>query len=102
VAESEKLFGGISEEQLNWKLTEDSWSIGECINHLVITHRLYYPGMNKAVLSKNNDGSGSFPFYHTFGAKMILKYVDPKEKRKSKTFKIFKPEQKYITNSRYA
>ncbi len=33
-------FSGLSENQINWKPSEEKWSIGECIDHLVVTHKL--------------------------------------------------------------
>ena len=36
-------FGRFSADQLNWKPTEDSWSIGQCLDHLIKTNQLYFP-----------------------------------------------------------
>lgn len=31
----QKNFGGLSAEQINWKPRADSWSIGQCLDHLI-------------------------------------------------------------------
>jgi hypothetical protein len=34
-------FGSLTSEQLNWKPVADSWSIGQCIDHLIRTNEIY-------------------------------------------------------------
>jgi len=41
IDDANKQFSGLSESQINWKPSEERWSIGECIEHLVVTHKLY-------------------------------------------------------------
>jgi hypothetical protein len=36
-------FSGISVEQLNWKPAPGSWSIAQCLQHLMISHIAYFP-----------------------------------------------------------
>ena len=40
-------FGGLSSEQLNWKPAENSWSVGQCLEHIVITNEKFYPDFEK-------------------------------------------------------
>jgi hypothetical protein len=40
-------FGGLSSEQLNWKPAENSWSVGQCLEHIVITNEKFYPDLEK-------------------------------------------------------
>jgi len=37
----------ISLQQLNWKPTPESWSIAQCLEHLVISHSTYFPALKK-------------------------------------------------------
>ena len=34
-------FSRLSENQINWKPSKEKWSIGECVDHLVVMHKLY-------------------------------------------------------------
>ena len=34
---------GLSEPQFNWRPSPEKWSIGECLEHLNVTARLYWP-----------------------------------------------------------
>ena len=40
-------FSGISLEQLNWKPAPESWSIGQCLHHLMVSHISYSPVLDK-------------------------------------------------------
>jgi len=94
IGEVNKRLSGLSESQINWKFSEERWSIGECIEHLVITQKLYNSKINELQPLIKTPGEGEFTFKHTFSGRMILKYVDPNSATRSKTFKVFKPALK--------
>ena len=39
---SRNVFGELSTEQLSWKPNAESWSIGQCFEHLIKSNELYY------------------------------------------------------------
>jgi hypothetical protein len=41
--EATTVFGELSINQLNWKPSEKAWSIAQCLDHLITTHSLYFP-----------------------------------------------------------
>jgi len=41
-----KSFGGLSAEQLNWKPAPESWSVGQCLDHLIKSNEEFYPELN--------------------------------------------------------
>lgn len=51
-----KVLDGLSEAQLNFKSSEDSWSIAECVEHLAISEEAF-GGMLQAALEKPADES---------------------------------------------
>ena len=51
-----KTFSSLSFEQLNWKINPDSWSVGECLSHLVNSNNLY---LNKFQAILNSYPSGN-------------------------------------------
>ena len=87
-------FSGLSEAQINWKPSEEKWSIGECLDHLAATHKLYNSKIKELQPFVEHPGEGSLKFKHTHSGRMILKYVDPNSTNRTKTFKIFKPLMK--------
>ena len=79
-------FGGLSVEQLNWKRDEKSWSVAQCFDHLIVTHRLYFPLFEQLA---SGDVKMSFwqkfsPFSGFFG-RFLIKGLDPKNLKKMKT-----------------
>ena len=94
-----KQFSCLSENQINWKPSEDKWRVGECIDHLVITHKLYNSKIKELQPLFEDSEEGSFKFKHTFSGRMILKFVDPNSTTRAKTFKVFKPTMRQINTS---
>lgn len=90
-------FGGLNFQQINQKPDSNTWSIGQIINHLIITNESYYP-----VIESVQQGSYKIPligkigFMVDFLGNFVLKTVQPDAKRKSKTFKIWEPSSSDI------
>ena len=47
---------GLNEEQLNYKVTDDSWSIAECAEHIAISENMIF-GMMQGTLAQEPDPS---------------------------------------------
>ena len=92
-------FSGLSEAQINWKPSEEKWSIGECLDHLAAAHKLYNSKIKELQPFVEHPGEGSLKFKHTFSGRTILKYVDPNSTNRTKTFKVFKPSVKQINTN---
>jgi hypothetical protein len=90
--EVEKNFGHLTEEQLNRKPNDQTWSIAENLQHLIQVNETYYP-----VIQKVREGNlklgwmAGFGFIRNFFGTMILGSVEPERKRKMKTFPIWEP-----------
>ena len=54
-------FSGISFQQLNWKPSRESWSIAQCLNHLIISGNSYF-----LVLNKITEGSYQMNFWEKY------------------------------------
>ena len=99
IERSLKTFLYLSEKQLNWKPASDVWSVGECISHLVNSNGLYFDKIEKILNSVPVSNEKDFPYQQSFVGKMIAKGVDPANVRKSKTFKVFFPDESEIGKS---
>jgi len=79
-------FGSLSVEQLNWKPAEKSWSIAQCLDHLITTHSRYFPLFERLTTgeatptfwAKNSPLSGYF-------GKFLIKSLRPENQKKMKT-----------------
>lgn len=95
-------FSNITPQQLNWKPGEESWSIGQCLDHLIIADCAYFPTLKK-ITEGNSDPDGyreSFwenwsPFGWLFG-KIMVSQVQEKPRRKLNAPKIFRPAESKI------
>lgn len=85
-ADAEAEFGGMSAGQLNWKPGEKEWSIAQCLDHLIVTHSLYFPLFER--FAAGNTEMSFFervsPFSGFFG-RFLIRGLDPKNLKKMKT-----------------
>lgn len=91
-----KTFSKLTSAQLNWKINPNSWSVAECLSHLVNSNGLYLEKFRQII---NTDSSGEqkdFSYSQSFSGKFITKGVDPSNQRKTKTFKPFYPDSSNI------
>ena len=85
-------FSLLSEEQLIWKINPDSWSIGECISHLINSNELYLKKFRSIINLKTSLLEKDYPYSQSFAGKLITKRVVSANLKKSKTFKAFFPD----------
>lgn len=88
----QEAFGKLTDEQLNWKPNDQSWSIAQNIEHLMVINESYFP-----ILKAMRKGEYKTSFLGNFGfitkalGTVLLKSVQPERKRKTKTFAIWAP-----------
>ncbi len=92
-------FSALDFEQLNFKPNKVSWSIGQCIDHIIVTNELYFK-----IIEQINQGVyrtfwlGRVPFIPKLLGRIILKSVQPETiNKKQKTFPVFEPSQSEIS-----
>ena len=91
-ADTKNIFGKLSTEQINWKPSEKVWSVGQCFEHLIITNDLYFPNIQKVIDGKHsNNFYSKIPFATDLIAVLMRNSLNPDQKRKMKTFKVFEP-----------
>ena len=92
IEKASRAFSHLSDNQLNWKQHPDSWSVGECISHLINTNNLYLTKIEKNLALSSSASEKEFLYKQSFMGKLIAKGVDPATLRKTKTFKVFFPD----------
>ena len=92
IERAKKSFAHLSDIQLNWKPHPDSWSVGECLSHLVNTNGLYLNKIENIFNLLSTGSKKNFNYKQRFIGKLIAKAVDPTNLRKTKTFKVFFPD----------
>lgn len=85
-------FSSITALQLNWKPAPQSWSIGQCLEHLIIADSLYFPVLQK--IAKGNYKISCWekwsPFTNFFG-QFFVRALQEEAKTKMKTTSVFLP-----------
>lgn len=88
----QKTFAGLSNEQLNWQPSDKEWSIGQCLEHLVVTNNLYFVNIQKvADGTHRNNFFSKIPVIPNVIGIVMKKILAPEWKPKMKTIKMFKP-----------
>jgi hypothetical protein len=91
-SDASKVFGNLSPAQLNWKPSAEQWSVGQCFDHLIVTNRTFFRGMEKIAAGtyKSSLWGRVSPLSGFFG-RFILKALDPEKGRKTKAPRVFEP-----------
>ncbi len=90
-------FGSLTDEQLNWKPDEKTWSIAQNVRHLILINESYYPLLESLRKGKYKPPYISkFGFLVNFFGRTLLKSVEPGRNKKVKTFRIWIPEEKKV------
>ena len=93
-----KSFSYLSENQFNWKPDPESWSVGECLSHLVNSNSLYLDKIANILNSFPTNYEKDFTYKQSFMGKLISEGVDPANLKKAKTFKVFFPDKSVVQN----
>jgi len=90
-------FSKLSAAQLNWKPSAESWSIGQCLEHLIISDCLYFPALKKATEGKLEMSfwENWNPLAPVFG-KILASQTEEKPKNKLNAPRIFRPPEHRI------
>jgi hypothetical protein len=98
IERAKKSFSHLSDIQLNWKPDPESWSVGECLSHLVNSNSLYLDKIANILNSFPTNYEKDFTYKQSFMGKLISEGVDPANLKKAKTFKVFFPDKSAVQN----
>ncbi|MGB8474163.1 MAG: DinB family protein [Candidatus Acidiferrum sp.] len=76
---AQAVIAGLTEEQLNWGPAPDSWSVGQCLEHLSLTNEAYLPAISAALQGKP-DAPAEQITPGWFGRWFIRSIVEPSPK----------------------
>ncbi len=91
-------FGGLTEEELNWKPTNETWSIAQHLHHLIVINSSYFP-----IIEALEKMELKIPFYLRIPSlvrwmgNLIYNSVKPEQTKKIKTFPIWEPSTSTIS-----
>ena len=93
VDDTQSAFGNLSLEQLNWKPAENSWSIGQCFEHIIKTNEEFYPEFDKLASGrrKNTLFQTYSPFSGVFGRFLIKAVSEDSKKARAPSKRVVPP-----------
>lgn len=92
-ADAQKTFGNLSPAQINWRASAESWSVGQCFEHLIKTNELFYSDLDKiSDGTRQNSFLESYsPLSGFFGNLLINSLKKDERKFKAPSQKIVPP-----------
>ena len=95
--DARKTFGHLSAEQLNWKPSAESWSVAQCLEHLIVINSGYFPIIKKLVRGEYKHSlKERLPVLPKVFGKLVINAVKPEAQRKIKASTKFEPSKSAI------
>ena len=95
--DAQKTFGNLSVEQLNWKPNDESWSVAQCLEHLIVINSSYFPLIEKISRGEYKHSlKERLPLLPKFFGKLVLNAVKPETERKLKASPKYQPSSSAI------
>lgn len=94
-AATQKDFSDLSPAQINWKPSPESWSVGQCFEHLIKTNELFYDKLDEIADGKHKHSllESFSPLSGIFGKLLIGSLKKDERKFKVPTQKIAPPSE---------
>lgn len=93
-------FAKLNKSQLNWKPDPESWSIAQCLDHLITTNRQYIPQIEAVIEGKKKMTFWErLPWLPRLFGQMLIRSVDPAQQKKVKTFEVFEPRESALPDT---
>jgi hypothetical protein len=75
-------FGNLTNEQLNWKTSPDSWSIAQCLDHLILTGRAFKTEFERlASGTRKNTFWQQYSPFSSLAGKLLIKAIKSDAKK---------------------
>jgi hypothetical protein len=82
----------VREDQIRWRPGPERWSVGECIEHLIIVGSLVVAKLNEAILRSRAEGlTGAGPYHYSWPGRMFIDSLQPNSRLRVKTLKMYTP-----------
>jgi len=90
-------FGTLTIAELNWKPNQNTWSIGQNLDHLIAINGTYHPIIESVRAETYRlPFLAKFEFMVSFLGRTVLKAVQPDRKKRMKTFPVWEPTKSDI------
>ncbi|MBA2621925.1 MAG: DinB family protein [Acidobacteria bacterium] len=93
--DARETFGNLSPAQINWKPSDDGWSVGQCFEHLIKTNALFFSDLKQIASGarQNSFLENYSPLSSFFGNLVVNSLKKDERKFKAPTKKIVPPSE---------
>lgn len=97
-AETEKLFGCLSADKLNFKPSPNKWSIAQVLHHLMVSNQTYYPQFEAVLNGTYRPGLYQhMGFIARFMGRQMIHDLGPERRKTFKNPPLFAPSQSHLS-----
>lgn len=90
--DAQQLFGRLNAAQLNWQPQAAAWSVGQCLEHLIITNQEFFPQLDQLVKGEYRATLWQrMPALPSLFGRLMIKALVPGAPRKFKAPPRFQP-----------
>lgn len=87
-----ELLDGLTAEQVNWRPAPNRWSIGQCIEHMTLTLRLYPESIGRAMVeARTRSAAGKRPYREGFFSRWFVRSMEPPPRLRVRTRRLVDP-----------
>jgi hypothetical protein len=90
-------FSTLTFDELNFRPEKYAWSVAECFDHLIVTNNQYITLIEEGLNNSSSDENSNTEFKSTFAGRFLLNSLDPDNRKKLKSPRLFRPEIKVYT-----
>ena len=91
--DAEELLKGMTEAQFNWRPAPNRWSVGECLEHLNVAARLYWPLLAATINQARVAGVMSpGPYKHGWIGNWFVRIAEPPPRMRVPAPRRFRPQ----------
>jgi hypothetical protein len=91
-AEFERRFGGLSAAQLNWRPNDEEWSIGYCVEHVIVANASYFAPINQILAgTRQRSFWERLPVLPGVFGRLLIRSLEPGAKGHVPAPKVFLP-----------
>jgi uncharacterized damage-inducible protein DinB len=93
-ADARKNFGHLSAEQLNWKPSAEAWSVGQCLEHLIVTNKSYFDELDGVIAgTRKNSFWEKWSPLTSFAGKLLIDSLKSEGRKVKTTAKMTPPSE---------
>lgn len=94
-ADAQTVFGDLLPAQINWKPSAESWSVGQCFEHLIKTNEMFFGELDKiaAGARRNSFLENWSPMSGFFGKLLVNSLKNDERKFKAPSRRIIPPSE---------